>query len=255
VAIEAAALPLALARGLGRRSCPDVTSRLVALRALKDPHEVELIQGAASLASAGQRAAREAAGPGVPELDLWLAAQAEMQRARGAPVHAGVDLIAGNRTELVDGAPGRTTPSSGDPILFDLAPRLKGYWADSCATFCWGQPSATLRSRHAVVRRALDRGLQAVRDGALAGNVDRAMRDVLDSAGLRCLHHTGHGVGTAAQEPPWILPHDTTVLLEGMVIALEPGAYADGIGVRLEHVVAVEVDGPRLLTAHSVELG
>jgi D-alanyl-D-alanine dipeptidase len=111
-----------------------------------------------------------------------------------------------------------------------------------------------LRRRHDVVRAALEEATQRARPGVRAGDLDRAIRGVLDRAGLACLHHTGHGVGTSAQEHPWIIPRATDVLQEGMVIALEPGAYADGIGVRLEHVVAIGPDGARPLTSHSTEL-
>jgi Xaa-Pro aminopeptidase len=39
-----------------------------------------------------------------------------------------------------------------------------------------------------------------------------------------------------------------------MVVALEPGAYADGIGVRVEHLLLIEAAGARPLTTHSLDL-
>jgi len=61
-------------------------------------------------------------------------------------------------------------------------------------------------------------------------------------------HHGGHGVGTMYHEEPRIVPYCETELLPGMVIALEPGVYNDGYGIRLEHLVAVTQTGCRILT-------
>jgi Xaa-Pro dipeptidase len=84
--------------------------------------------------------------------------------------------------------------------------------------------------------------------------VDAAVRAVLADAGLECPHHIGHGVGVSPQEPPWLVADDETVLDEGMVLAIEPGAYTGGFGLRLEHLVLVEAGGARPLTNHSLDL-
>ena len=39
-----------------------------------------------------------------------------------------------------------------------------------------------------------------------------------------------------------------------MVVALEPGWYGDGWGVRVEHVALVTPDGPEVLSGHSLAL-
>jgi Xaa-Pro dipeptidase len=254
VAIERDSLTVELAGGLGNRRCPDAGELLAPRRARKDPDEIALIESAAELVAVGQSAVREAAVPGATELDLWLAAQAAMQPVAGTPVEAAVDLMAGARTALVGASPTAHAADDGDPVLFDLSPRRDGYWADSCATFaCGGTPGSAMRRRHDAVRRALDRGLAEARAGATAGGVDATIRAQLDRSGLACPHHTGHGVGAAPQEAPWLVPGDPTVLEEGMVIAIEPGAYAGGFGVRLEHVALIEADGTRPLTTHALD--
>lgn len=255
VAIERESLTLAVAAGLGNRRCPDAVERLAARRALKDSDEIELIERAAELVAVGQAALRAAAAPGATELELWLAAQRAMQELAGAPVEAGVDLMAGERTALVGVPPTARQLKPGEPVLFDLSPRRDRYWADSCATFaCEGAPSARLRRRHDSVRRALEVGLARGRPGTTSGDLDAAIRAELERHGLECPHHTGHGVGAAPQERPWLVPGDATVLEERMVVALEPGAYSDGFGVRLEHVAVIEADGARPLTTHELDL-
>jgi Xaa-Pro dipeptidase len=254
VAIDSPEPPAGVIAALGDRPRRDAATRLTTARARKDFDEIELIWRAAQLATAGQRAVRQRLAPGVSELDLWAAARRDMERRDGGAVEANVDLMVGDRTQYIDGPPGPGVVTPGDPTLFDLAPRRAGYWADSCATITCGPATTTLRRRHDIVRRALEHGLARARDGAVAGQVDAAMRRVLERDGLRCPHHTGHGVGTAAQEPPWLIPGADAVLEEGMVVALEPGTYASGIGVRLEHLAVIAADGARPLTTHSLEL-
>lgn len=216
--------------------------------------EVAAIAAAAELASAGQAALRDALRPGVSELELLEAVHEAMEAITGDRVEAGVDLLSGERTALVDGDASARRVESGDPVLLDLAPRRGGHWADSCATLSCGQPGAALRRRHGVVARALEVGIAAARPGIRAGAVDAAVRAVLEEGGLDCPHHTGHAVGTAPQEQPFLVPGNLTQLEEGMAIAIEPGAYSDGFGVRLEHLTVIEADGARPLTEHSLSL-
>ncbi len=233
--------------------CLDLSEDLAAARMRKDAEEIERISAAASLASIGQEAVRAAAAEGVSETEMWKGAQAAMGIV-GKPDETLCDLLVGSRTAAVDGFPGAERAGAGDPVLFDLAPMSDSYWADSCATFVVGNPSARLRARHDAVRAALEVGIEAARPGLTAGELDALVRARLDAAGLACPHHIGHGVGTAPQEPPFLLPQDPTVLEEGMTIAIEPGAYGDGFGIRLEHLVLIEADGARPLTTHSLNL-
>jgi Xaa-Pro dipeptidase len=254
IAVEGSALTPALARGLGDRAILPADRALDGVRARKDPDELELIVRAGELVDAGHAALRGALGAGITELALWRAAADAMTCAGGGPVEAQVDLMSGPRTALIGEPPGPRVVAACDGVLFDLAPRRDGYWADSCATIACLAARPALRRRYDAVLAALERGLQAARPGITAGDLDRTVRDALASSGLECPHHMGHGVGTAPQEPPWIVPDDPTVLEEGMVIALEPGAYAGGFGVRLERLVHIGPDGARPLTAHSLSL-
>ena len=164
------------------------------------------------------------------------------------------DMVSGPRTEGVGGPATTRRIVADDPVLCDLGPRLDGIWGDSCATWVLGEPEADVRTIHAAACAALEAGLAALRPGAVAADIDARVRGVMADAGLSYPHHTGHGVGFHRHEEPRIVPGGVAVLEPGMVIALEPGAYRDGHGVRVEQVALVTDDGCRVLSGHSLAL-
>ena len=245
-ATETGWLPAALAEGL---PLVDVTGDLAVARAVKDPDELEALRRAIAVCDAGQHAARAHAHPGISELELWSRVRAAVEQAAGCRTPVVADLVSGARTAEVGGAPGERVLAEGDLVLCDLVPRVQGYWGDSCATFAIGESDDRTRAQHAAVREALTRGIEAVRPGLRAGELDALVR-----AGLDYPHHTGHGLGADWHEEPRIVPGAEIVLEPGMVVALEPGVYAEGRGVRCEQVAVVTDDGCEVLSGHELEL-
>lgn len=254
LALEPDALPLSAAAGLGARPTANAGPALALARACKDSHELELIEAAARLVGVGHAALREAARAGATELELWGVARTAVEAAKGRPLHAIVDLMAGDRTALVGVPPSGAFVAADTPLLFDFAPRHDGWWADSCATFAVGAPSGALRRVHDAACAALEAGIAKARPGVRARDLDALVRSRLDEAGFDCPHHIGHGVGACPQEEPWVDRDARLVLEQGMVLALEPGAYRDGVGARVEHLLLIEADGARPLTRHSLSL-
>jgi len=108
-----------------------------------------------------------------------------------------------------------------------------------------------------AVARAQLAAIDAVREGATTGQVDRRARQVLESEGLgkAFVHSTGHGLGLEIHEPPRLGKHDKTRLQAGMAITIEPGAYIRGFGgVRIEDTVLVTKNGCEVLTPTPKEL-
>ena len=246
LATEPGALPATLAAGL---EIVDATGALARARAVKDPDEVERLRAALALCDVGQREARACVAPGLTEIELWGHVRAAIERTSGGRTPLLADLASGERTGETGGAPGERVLRDGDLVICDLVPRRRGYWGDSCVTLAVGEPSAGAREKHARARAALDRGLGAIRPGASAGDVDAIVRADLDYP-----HHTGHGLGTSWHEEPRIVPGADIVLEPNMVVALEPGAYGEHEGVRVEVVVLVTEDGCEILVDYPLEL-
>jgi Xaa-Pro dipeptidase len=251
--VDGASVPAGLMPAIpGAAEAP--TAGLAALTAVKTAAEVAAVEAALRLCEAGHAAARAATREGVDELDVWAAVAAAVESAAGGRTTVIADLLTGPRTEEIGGPPVSRELQRGDLVLADIVPRLDGVWGDSCATWALGDPPAAAAEMHAVAGRALEVGLAALRPGAVAGDVDRAVRSAVEVAGHSYPHHTGHGLGFRWHEEPRIVPDSATVLEPGMVVALEPGAYRGGLGVRVEVVSLVTPDGCRVLSRHPLDL-
>jgi Xaa-Pro aminopeptidase len=111
-----------------------------------------------------------------------------------------------------------------------------------------------MRRLHDACLTALDAVTAAARPGARAADLDSLARSIMAEAGYSYPHHTGHGVGVGYHEEPRIVPGSTVSLEPGMVLALEPAGFADGIGARVEHIVLVTDGDPEVLTDYATRL-
>jgi Xaa-Pro aminopeptidase len=219
-------------------------------RAVKDEDELATIREAIAIADAGQAAARSAFAAGRTELELWAEVRDTMEReaAGRLPVHA--DVLTGPRTAQITGSATTRSIEEDDLLIVDLSPRLRGYWADSCATLALGSVPADVGDAFQRACAALEQGIASVRPGVSAGEIDAAVQAT--AGGFP--HHTGHGLGVTFHEEPRVVPGSQRVLAPGMVIALEPASYGDGWGVRVERVVLVTEDGCEVLSRHDLAL-
>lgn len=256
LAVELDSLPGDLALALAERdvALKDVGASLRAARAVKDSDEIDALRAAIAIADVGQAAAREAVRAGATELSVWASVRSAMERAAGGRIPVLADLVSGERTAEVGGPPTGRSLEPDDLVLVDLVPRPAAYWADSCATLAVAEPSAAAREAHSAAAAALEQAVALCRPGARAAEIDALARETMEAAGGSYPHHTGHGIGVTFHEEPRIIPGSDRVLEEGMVVALEPGTYGDGLGVRVEQVVLVTAAGPEILSGHDLSL-
>jgi Xaa-Pro aminopeptidase len=226
------------------------------LRRIKTGEELDKLRHNFHLTDTGQAAARIAVQAGRREIDVWADVQAAIQREAEARVPLGNDLVAGHRQANMGGWPGEEVIRPGDSVIVDLSAVRYGYWSDGCATYYAGKPSAQQVEMHMVVAEALALGASLLRPGAVAGDIDRRLRQFIAAAGYPVYpHHSGHQVGLTAHESPRIVPNSDETLAAGMVIMLEPGIYLPGVtGVRLEDGFLITPDGAEVLTQHDKSL-
>jgi Xaa-Pro dipeptidase len=219
-------------------------------RSVKTAEEIDLLRRCAEVTAVGHQASLEAARPGRTELEVFADVRCAMESAAGERLPVTGDFLSGvERTARAMGWPGDRVLQIDDPVICDLAPRVGGYWGDSCNTFVLGEPTERFQYLYETSRRAIERAAEILRPGVTAGNFDREVRAVVEQAGLRNPLHTGHGVGTSSHEWPRLVPNSPVVLQPDMVLMVEPGAYEPGTGgVRVEWMFHVTEDGSEVLS-------
>lgn len=149
------------------------------------------------------------------------------------------------------GAPSGKKIEKHDLVMIDIFPKFRGYWSDTTRTIPVTDFTQKQRDIHKIVVKALSAGIEAIRPGIRASDLDRAVRDVITGEGYgdNFGHHAGHGIGLTHFEEPMIVPYNEIELKEGMVLTVEPGIYVPGRGgVRIEEVVLITKDGKEVLS-------
>ncbi|KRD53778.1 dipeptidase [Microbacterium sp. Root280D1] len=215
-------------------------------RMIKDAEEVAELRRAGSAIDAVHRRVPEWLRAGRTEREV----AADIAEAIVAEGHRTVEFV------IVGSGPNGADPhhevsdrmiEDGDIVVVDIGGAVpSGYNSDSTRTYVVGTPDREAADHIAVLVRAQQAAVDAVRPGATAEAVDAAARSVLAEAGLgeAFLHRTGHGIGVSVHEEPYIAPGNDLVLREGMAFSIEPGIYFAGRwGARIEDIVVVTADG------------
>lgn len=147
--------------------------------------------------------------------------------------------------------PDATVIEEGHSVVIDVGALVEGYHSDMTRTFLVGDVDAKLRSLYDIVREAQAAAVEIVSPGVPCREVDRACRTIFEDFGVADLfvHGTGHGVGLAIHENPYLGGTSTATLEVGDVVTVEPGLYRMGFGgVRIEDLLVVTEDAHRCLT-------
>jgi len=222
------------------------------LRAVKEPEEIERIRAASALAD---ESFQQLVGEGLvgrTERDVALALEQDMRR-RGAQRPSFDAIVAAGPHGALPHAHPRDQPiQGGELVVIDWGAELEGYCSDCTRTVAAGEPGSEASSVYELVLEALLAGVEAVKAGAAAREVDAVSRSVIEAGGHgeHFGHGLGHGVGLAIHEGPRLSQRSDDDLEAGNVVTIEPGIYLPGqFGVRTEDLVAVTDDGCQILTA------
>ena len=176
--------------------------------------------------------------------------------------------------EVVHGIPGPRVLEEGELCSIDFGAIVDGWHGDAAVTVPVGQCDPEVLALNDVTEQALWAALRVVRPGGHLSDVGAAVESVVRPHGYGLLEdYTGHGIGRAMHEPPYVPnlapqgPGKGMPLDVGIVLAVEPMATLGDGEVDLagdewtvvtadrrqaahwEHTVAVTPDGPWVLTA------
>jgi Xaa-Pro dipeptidase len=235
----------------------DATPLLAEARAVKTAQEVERMRLANELAARAMVHVRRELRPGMKESEagaLWEG----FVHAEGTGYEGKVELARG--FALVWSGPGiRTFTATADrpvqerePTLFEIWVCADGYWCDHTKNVCPGELTAEYDELLEGLLRVYRAAVDHLRPGASLAELDRLVRAGIAEAGYpgQPSHPIAHGVGARAHEPPYAHQAGGGTVEEGMVLAIEPGAYWDGGGgLRVEDNFLVTADGAEQLSS------
>ncbi|WP_158289622.1 M24 family metallopeptidase [Paenibacillus flagellatus] len=225
---------------------------LGALRRVKDRFELDLLRESAGAANRVMTSFLRRVRAGAREAEL-LDELIALWRAEGVrELSFDPTVAAGANGANPHHAPGDAVVRDGDFVVVDTGGKLRHYCSDMTRTVAVGEPSAEQRDVYALVKAAQRAGMQAVRPGATLGDVDRAVRGVIEAGGYGAYftHRTGHGLGIDIHEEPAVQAGNELPIEPGMVFSIEPGVYLPGkFGVRIEDIVIATEDGCESLNA------
>ena len=227
------------------------------LRWRKDQEELGLLQAAQDASDQAFEDILEKLAVGLSERQVAQELEHAMRRAGADGLSFDTIVAFGENAAEPHHEPAHRTLEEGDIVKLDFGALWGGYHADMTRTVAFGEIGSELKRIYAVVQRAQQAGVEAVRSGVTGGDVDAISRRVVEEAGYGegFSHGLGHGVGLEVHEGPGLRRDGTDVLPEGAVVTVEPGVYVPGLGgVRIEDMVEVRVDGSRVLPSSTKDL-
>ena len=233
----------------------DASAVFDGLRTVKSAEERSLITDAGRRTNLAIEATHRRLTRGATESEVANILELEFQRLG---VHGDGLVQFGPSAALPHGGPGDRRLAAGDVVLIDAGCRVHGYTSDVTRTVAFGKPADEVRRVYGVVDRAQLAGIDALRAGAAAEEVDRAARKVIEDAGYGAFftHRLGHGLGMDGHEHPYLVRGNGVPLVSGNTVTIEPGIYLPGkFGVRMEDDYGVnEGTAPVSLSARPSEL-
>jgi Xaa-Pro aminopeptidase len=235
----------------------DAAPLLAWARSIKTEQEIERLQLANEIAAAAMEHVRARIRPGMKESEaaaLWQG----FVHGEGTGWNGQVELalpfslVWAGRGIKTFTATGDLPVVEGEPVLFEIWVCADGYWADHTKNLVLGDLRLEYAELEAALMAVYQGALESIRPGASMAELDRSVRDGVAAMGYagQPTHPICHGVGARAHEPPY--PHQAGggEFEEGMVLAVEPGAYwPGGGGLRVEDNFLVTADGVEKLSS------
>ena len=241
-----------LGKAIGRRKLIDAQGLLSRMRICKDGQEQTAIRRAIKVAEEAFLVVLDQLSPGMTELEVAGRLDFQM-KIRGASEPAFSTIVAcGSRSCMPHAQPTNVRIKPNRPVLIDWGATVAGYRCDLTRVVFLDSIPQSLRAAYESVREASRAGLEAVKPGVPAKQVDEAARAVIRKAGYGKYfgHGLGHGLGRNVHEAPSISRKSQDVLEEGMIFTIEPGIYLPRIGgIRIENDVLVTKKGCRVLSS------
>ena len=214
-----------------------------AIRAIKEPGEIALIERAVAVSDAAIEHISKAAFPGMTELQMAWEIEKFMREHGSQAVPFEVIVAAGKNAALPHHRPSGYIIREGEPIIIDIGARYEAYVSDLTRTLYLGKEDRQFRLIYDIVLKAQLAAEEQIRSGMSGAEADAIARGIIEGSGYgdKFGHGLGHGLGLAIHEKPHVGITSKDLLADGMVFTVEPGIYlSDWGGVRIEDTVTLK---------------
>jgi len=244
---------------------------------LKSQDEIKRIAEACHIAAEALENIKKIVAPKNTTLELDRFAETFIVSKGATPAFKGykgypASLCTSVNEEVVHGIPSAAKRlKEGDIISLDVGVYYKGFYGDAAVTLPVGKINDTAKRLLAATEGALYQGMKSAVIGNRLSDISSAIQDYVETRGFSVVRNfVGHGIGRELHEEPQLpnfgSPGEGPVLMDGMVLAIEPMVNAgtwevvildDGwtavtrdnsLSAHFEHTVAITLDGPKALT-------
>ncbi|CEG29651.1 M24 family metallopeptidase [Bacillus sp. B-jedd] len=216
----------------------DIGEKITAMRAIKDASEINLLKIAGKLSDFAIEVSLKHARVGVSELefdsygDKFLLEIASKEYPEELIGYEDWTCSGARRSVMPHLYSSTRKFVSGDVVIHSRQVWFNGYRAENERTFFVGKPSEQQKDLLKLAIEAQRVGMELIRPGITAKEVDIATYRVFEKAGYGeyVNHRVGHGLGLSEHEEPYLRFDNDLILQEGMVYTIEPGIYVPGLG-------------------------
>jgi methionyl aminopeptidase len=199
---------------------------------IKSPKEIEAMRVVGAMAAETLLLVGEhlRAGMSTDDIDKLVHEDTIRRGARPAPLnYRGFpkSVCTSINDVVCHGIPSAEQLNDGDIVNVDVTTFYGGFHGDTSATFYIGTPSADARHVTEVARRALELGIEQVREGARFGDIGAAIQEYVEKEGCSVVRdYVGHGIGRRFHEDPQVKHYGRRGTGErmraGMIFTIEP---------------------------------
>jgi Xaa-Pro dipeptidase len=216
----------------------DIGKKITAMRTIKDIHEIELLKIAGLLSDKAIGESLKHARVGISELefdsygDRLLLEIASKEYPDELIGYEDWTCSGVQRSEMPHLYSSTRKFEEGDVVVHSRQVWFNGYRAENERTFFIGKPTEKQKDLLKLAIEAQLVGMDMIRPGIAAKEVDIAAYEVFRKAGYGeyVNHRIGHGLGLSEHEEPYLRFDNDLILQEGMVYTIEPGIYVPGVG-------------------------
>jgi Xaa-Pro aminopeptidase len=238
-----------LVRKLPKLQLIDTTEHIAALRAIKTPREISMIEHATRGTHRAVLDAMQQSRQGDTERDMCMRI-ANGILGNGADGTLFLCFSSGARTMMSHAMATDLVPAESDIIRFDVGGVYGSYASDFARTYSTGNPTTLQRQTYSALLRVQKATIAAIQPGITAEDLFFVCRDAFKTEGLTfTMPHIGHSFGIELHETPLIRPGEKIRIAAGMALNIEPITTDEtGRKYHTEDLVEVTATGTRLMT-------